>query len=581
MFQRKGTIINQQFMKFFFPTIMMNVALSLSMVVDGIIVGNVLGAEALAAVNLVLPITLLMNSLYVLLGVGGSTLYSVALGKRDRERAKELFTLSVISMVIASVILSIIGLLLCGTIAELLTVKAPNLTSLVYDYMKIVMLAAPLFVIVPGLVYFLRSTGQVKLASSILIIANVVNLCLDLLFIAGLKLGISGAALATGTGYAVGLLVALYGVAQTKELRFCRPRDEVGKSLRLITKTGLSSTINTALNFFRLTSINAIVMIYLGSDGVTAFSVCTSCLSIVSMFVGGSAQTMVPLLGTFYGERDFEGIRFTIKKAFLITCSATLILLFVFETIPAQITGLFGVDKPEQIAIAVSAIRIYALSLPFMGILFLFMCIYQVLGHQNISSAIALLEGFAIVVPAAWILSKLFGAVGIWMAFPVGEIGSLLLMALMITAARRKRPKARGLFLIEESPGEVKLDVTMIQDIYQAAELSEATIQFCRKNNVPQVIANKVGVALEEMTVNTIKQQQKGKKRGCIDVRVLIGESQITMIVKDNGTPMDPLKKQEEEFGNINVALAMASDIRYDYILGMNCCIVTIDLKGE
>lgn len=584
MFKRRGTIVYQQFMKFFFPTVMMNVALSLSIVVDGMIVGNILGTEALAAVNLVLPITLLMNSLYVLLGVGGSTLYSIELGKRDKKRAKELFTLSVISMVIASGLLSIVGLFLCGTLAELLTVKAPNLTGLVYNYMKIVMFAAPLLVIVPGFVYFLRSIGQVKLASSILIIANIVNLCLDILFIVGFKMGIRGAAIATATGYIVGLLVALYGIMKTKELRFCKIRKEVGKSLCLIAKTGLPSTIHTALNFFRLTSINAIVMIYLGSDGVTAFSVCTSCLSIVSMFVGGSAQTMVPLLGTFYGERDFASIRFTIKKAFLITCTATLILLFIFEIIPVQLTGLFGVDKPEQIAIAVAAIRIYALSLPFMGILFLFMCIYQVLKRQTISSVIALLEGFAIVVPAAWILSKLFGPVGIWIAFPIGEIVSLLLMALTIVIVKRKSPKAQGMFLIEENSGEVELDVTMIQNIYQAAELSEATIQFCKKNNIPKVIASKVGVALEEMTVNTINKQKKnkkGKNKKCIDVRVLIKEKQITIIFKDNGTPLDPLKNQGEKFGNIATALALASDIQYDYILGMNCSTVTMELKEE
>ena len=143
MLERKGIIINQQFMKFFFPTILMTMALSLSTVIDGIIVGNILGPDALAAVNLVLPITLLFNSVYVLIGVGGSTLYSVALGKRQKERARELFTVSVLTMIFTAIVICLLGLYACGPLAKALTVHARDLTELVFDYLRVVMLASP------------------------------------------------------------------------------------------------------------------------------------------------------------------------------------------------------------------------------------------------------------------------------------------------------------------------------------------------------------------------------------------------------------------------------------------------------
>ena len=155
--ERKGYIVSRQFVKFFIPTIMMTMALSMSIVIDGMIVGNILGSEALAAVNLVLPVTLIFNSLYVLFGVGGSALYSVALGRREKGRAQQFFTAALAAMLAASLLIMVGGLFLCGGMADALTGNAPNLTELVYDYLRIVMLAAPLLVVVPGLVYFVRS----------------------------------------------------------------------------------------------------------------------------------------------------------------------------------------------------------------------------------------------------------------------------------------------------------------------------------------------------------------------------------------------------------------------------------------
>lgn len=578
MFERKGYIIGRQFMKFFLPTVLMTMALSLSTVVDGMIVGNILGPDALAAVNLVLPVTLLFNSVYVLIGVGGSTLYSVALGKREAEIARQLFTTSVLSMAAAGILIFIVGILFSRRIAEALTSNAGNLTELVYQYIRIVILAAPLLIIVPGLVYFIRSSGKVKTASTVLITANVVNLMLDFLFIGIFHTGIGGAALATGSGYFVGLLIALWGVRKTKELKLCKHMESPLHMLAEMMGTGLPSTINTCLNFFRLTSINAIVMLYLGSDGVTAFSVCTSCLSIVSMFVGGSAQTMIPLLGTLYGEKDIRGIRFTIRKAILITGTSTLVLLALFEAIPDQITGLFGVTDPVQVQIASEAIRIYAVSLPMMGFLFIAMCVYQVIGHRSLSNMVALLEGFLIVVPAAWILARIFGPTGIWCAFVAGELLTIVVLAIAVKRVRSRRPELKGIFLLEEKEDGRILDVTMIQTRRQAAGLSEQAILFCRENGVDELTANKVGVALEEMAVQTIAQKEENGKKSYIDVRILIEEETIRLSFRDNGYPFDPLKDhgRKSDFDNICVALAISSEISYDNILGMNCSLVTI-----
>ncbi|MEG1991682.1 MAG: MATE family efflux transporter, partial [Christensenella sp.] len=197
MYERRAKIINQQFSKYFLPTILMTMALSMSVVIDGIIVGNILGADALAAVSIVMPVTLIFNAIYALVGVGGATLYSVALGRQDRQSAARIFTVSVVMMALISAILFVASLVCVDWLSAALTVNAPALTEPVREYMGTLFLGIPFLILTPGLVYFLRAEGKPKLSSAVLIVANVVNLCLDLFFILVFKMGIMGAALAT------------------------------------------------------------------------------------------------------------------------------------------------------------------------------------------------------------------------------------------------------------------------------------------------------------------------------------------------------------------------------------------------
>ena len=122
------------------------------------------------------------------------------------------------------------------------------------------------------------------------------------------------------------------------------------------------------------------------------------------------------------------------------------------------------------------------------------------------------------------------------------------------------------------------LDVTMIQEISQAVALSEKAISFCMENQVPEITANKVGLALEEMAVNTIKQKKNERKKSYMDVRITIGEDHICISVRDNGAPYHPFLPENTagDFDNIRMILAITDEAVYDNILGMNSSIMKI-----
>ncbi len=577
MYERSAKIINQQFSKYFLPTILMTMALSMSVVIDGIIVGNTLGADALAAVNIVMPVTLIFNAVYALIGVGGATLYSVALGRQDKQSAAGLFTLSVVMMVVISVALFVASFLCVDALSAALTVNAPALGGLVREYMGTLFLGIPFLILTPGLVYFLRAAGNPALSSAVLIVANVVNLCLDLFFILVLKMGIGGAALATATGYMVGLVMALIGVLRTKNLRVCKLQKGWGKTAAELSATGLPSALSTVLNFLRLTLMNQIVMATLGADGAVAFSVCMSCLSLTSMFVGGAAQTMIPIFGTLYGEKDYTGMQFTVKRAIRTVIIASIVLLVVFELFPLQISMLFGVTVAAQLDIAVQAIRIYSISLPFMGVLFVVGCVYQVSGKRKLSSLVPILENFVVIIPMALLLASILGAVGIWLAFPLAEIITIGIIAAIAVVMRRKHVSGKGILLLEQQPADL-LDVSIEMDVEQVTGLSVKAIDFCIAHGIDEIKANKVGVAIEEMAMNTIQNAQAGRG-GVIDVRVNISSDVAEISMRDNAPPLDPMLCTEGSVtGGIDLLVAIAKEVKYSRLLGMNCTRIEIEV---
>lgn len=185
IFKRSGVLLRRRFFSYLLPTIMMNAALSLGIIVDGIIVGNLLGTAAFAAVNICAPITFLFSAVYALIGIGGSIVVAHCKGRMDHDGANLNFTLALAGLLVISVLFATVGTLLAAPIAVLLS-GGSALEPLVKDFFAVLVLGAPVLITVPGLVYFIRTDSHPKLAANILIIANVVNLLLDLLFMGAL-----------------------------------------------------------------------------------------------------------------------------------------------------------------------------------------------------------------------------------------------------------------------------------------------------------------------------------------------------------------------------------------------------------
>ncbi|MBM9518891.1 hypothetical protein JWG39_03560 [Desulforhopalus vacuolatus] len=574
---RTSALLDSKYWEFFVPTILMAMTLTMSIVVDSIIVGNMLGADALAAVNLVMPLMMTYNTVAVCLGLGAATLISVAKGRRDPNYANIVFTTVLFFLTFIGVSLLACQVSFIDGIIQVLT-REPSLRPLVKSYVHVLMYGTPLIVIVPGLAYCLRVDGQVKLASTVLIISNLVNLALDLVFMGPLHLGIAGSSLATVSGYLIGALCLLpYVFSKTRTLRlvpvaFTRGL-ELLRELVTIVKTGFPAAMGSILITFKILCINHIVLAVADKSGMVAFSVCISCLSFVSMFISGAAQAMTPIVGVLYGEKDYLGVRFIVRRAVFTLMIASIAATLLLETAPAQILEIFGVRHAMDIALGIPAIRIFSLSLIGTSTTFLSMYYYMTTGHTKLSTAIAVVQGAA-VVPIAFGLSRFMGISGVWTAFSLAEIVTILMIAVWYLSLKRKNPgkyQSPLLLDLEKLPKGPCLETTGTGEGF--AEVLHRVDDFIESRKTSREIAGTVQSAIRDTTAVIFTHISGQEQAGHVDLKMDVLEDKIIVTLRSKGRG-----RSQSTDAELLEKLGKTCDIECSQAIGFNNYTVTFDM---
>jgi|LGVE01.1.fsa_nt_gb Na+-driven multidrug efflux pump/anti-sigma regulatory factor (Ser/Thr protein kinase) len=578
--KRSGKLLNRKFFAYLMPTLIMTMALSLGLIVDGIIVGNILGTDAFSAVNLCIPIVFGFSSIYSLFGVGGAILVAHAKGKMDHATANIIYSLSIIGLLTVSILISILGFAFSSNIAWLLS-GGSELFPLVNSYFTILVIGSPLLIVIPGAVYFIRTDSQPKLAASILILANVINLCCDLIFIGIFDLGIAGAALATLTGYTIsGIFSIRYFTSKSKTLKFVKPKKTDLNYYSDIIASGLPSALYGIAGFIKNISINTLIVNSMGPDGVAMFAVCINLLSMSSIAIGGTAQTLIPIVGCSFGEKDYKGIRAVMKTAVITVSGLCFTLLIIFLLFPIQIAGFFGITDPLILAPLQTTIRIFSFSLPIFGINYILMCYYQTIEQKVFSSAITLSENIVFILPLVYFLQMMFGDQAIWYGFIIAEMLTIILIIIVARILSYRSKVERSKLLLLENENARIFDVTIENTLWDATNISEKMMLFCNTHQIDTLRQNRIGVITEELVTNIVRFGSKNHKQNYIDIRLVLVDNDIILRIRDDGLPFNPVK-QINEFGTkdtfgLQLVNSMANDFNYSYVLNFNNTMITL-----
>ena len=286
---------------------------------------------------------------------------------------------------------------------------------------------------------------------------------------------------------------------------------------------------------------------------------------------------MMPIIGMLYGERDFSGVRILIKYVlkFALTLSGIFVAFAVF--FPQVILSLYNLPaaliEPGEVAL-----RLFSISLLGVTVTFLVMYYYSTIQRRAAANILSWTEGIIVVVPAAWLLSKTFGLNGIWFAFILAEVaGFAMIFIYMKIVCKNSGGKLNDIFLIEKTEPNILYDVSFKADADNAVKLYSEAVDVLKSDKVAEDVCLKVGVALEEMTVQMAKIN--AGKIVDADVRIKSAAAKIIIAFRDNGKPFNPTEYHPNEvadFDNIAMLKALSTNISYNRVLSLNQTIIEI-----
>ena len=573
MHERNYELLRSKFTEFFLPTLFTSMAGNICLFVDGLIVSFLLGAANLSAIQIVAPVITFVNLIYWMIGLGGSVLCSVAKAEFDDEKSNSYFSVAIISLITIGIVIAVVGLIFSGPIAQLLCASQPELIPDVTSYFISLIIGMPFLCYMMSLSYFIRADGIPTLPFRAILLANIINIAFDFIYLQFFNMGIGGAALSTSTGYLTGsIFISFYFYKSERTLQFIKLKVTSFLSyLRQIVTSGFSSASTQLYLTLKLLIINSLIGIYVGNAGLVAFGICYNSLFILYIFLIGTAQTMSPIVSVYYKEEDYSGVNYIIRRSLKIVFASSLALAVLFIVYPQSLLMLYSVKDPSYVLVVLNAVRIFAISYVGTAITFLYTFYSQAIQKNQLSTIISLLEGLIFPIGFATVLSFVFGGNGIWISFALAELFTILfIFAYSRHLSRKTDGEYTGFFINKHNDDTKVFEYTIRGNIDEAVELSQEVQNYLEGNKSATVVS----MAIEEMLVNIINTNDEV---GTIDVIVRNNEDNILISVKDTGIDFNPVVENENlEFDNISVLNKIADKIDYSRVLGLNSTVITI-----
>ena len=582
--ERNAFLINKKIHQYILPGVLMTVAMQLGNVVDGMIVGNLLGAEAMAAIEISMPILLLLQMAALMLAMGGAAEAAVFLGKRDMEKASGVFTASLAAGLAISVFFALFTPILPGPAAMLLAGNN-DLAALAEPYIMVNVAGIPILTVAIIFCYFMNADNHPQLGSALFIIANVVNLVLDFVFIQSFHMGMAGSALATVIGYLTGMApVIIYFRSKQRMLRLRKLDKKAFHYVKLSMKAGIPSAAFTLMSALKSVIINSAIVRILGNGPMAVYSVCANAVLIAELCVGGIIGLVQNIAGILYGERDYYGIRTLCKRVLSYSYMAIVILLMIFFAVPGWIAGLFGITEGDMLVLCETALRIFACSFPFYVYNKFLMSYYQTILQPGLSTVVTVLQGFVVIVPLTLAGIFFWGLPGVCLMAVASEAVTILLAILWrIMGQRSGKLEAGGVYMLPKITNEKFLDCSVESNLEEVIAFREKLFAFCSDNHISERDATILGLAVEEIAANIVQYGYRSEKN-YIDISFTIQDDKYMLRIRDDGIPFNPLEYQQQKeeavtLGGIALIKKMASEFQYMRVLNMNNTVVELNIQ--
>ena len=420
------------------PAIVAMVASSLYNIVDGIFIGQGVGAGAIMGLAITMPIMNLSAAFGAMVGVGGSTLLSVKLGEKDYNFAAKILGNVITLNCIIGIGLGAVMLLFLDPILRFFGASDYTIPY-ARDFMVIVLIGNVFTHLFLGLNAMLRSSGKPKKAMKATIMTVIINIALAPLFIFVLHLGIRGAALATILSQLIVLLWQFKLFSNPDELIHLR-RDTYRLERRIVTGSlsiGLSPFLINLCACIVVIIINKQLVSYGGDVAVGAYGIANRMMFFFVMVVIGINQGMQPIAGFNFGAKHYTRLNQVLKYAITIATGIWIVGFIVCVLLATPVASAFTNDE-ELLKEAAHALRVMNLVVPIIGFQMITIGFFQSIGKAGISIFLSLTRQLLFLVPLLLILPNFFGLEGIWYSVPIADGTAAITAAIVLIYHMRK-----------------------------------------------------------------------------------------------------------------------------------------------
>ena len=412
--------------------------MSLNILIDTIFVGQWIGPNAIAAINVVLPVSFFIAALGMSIGIGGASIISRSLGYKNILKATQTFGNQVTLTLTLTCVVVIFGLAFVDQIIILFGGKG-NLFDLARTYYVIVLYGVPVLALCMMANNTIRAEGKPKDAMYAMLLPSVSNLLLDYIFIKIFDWGMMGAAWATTLSYAVcASYILFFFISGRSSLRPNLSAFKIQFGIvKEISSLGSVTLVRQAMVSLTVLLVNNILFSYGGEASITVYAIISRMLMFATFPIFGITQGFLPIAGFNYGAKNWQRVRMVINISIIfasILASLVFILIFIFSNF---IPGIFS-NEAKVCSDTPVALRYVFMALPIIGIQLIGAAYFQAIGKALPALLLTLSRQGLFFIPLLFTLPKYYGLIGVWIAFPLSDLLSTLVTAFFLNRAVKK-----------------------------------------------------------------------------------------------------------------------------------------------
>ncbi len=430
--------IGRLLLKFSVPCVLSMLVSALYNIVDQIFIGQSIGYLGNAATNVVYPFTVVALALALLIGDGTAALYSLSMGKGDKQTANRCVGNGIIVISVIGIVLMVVGILFIDPVLKLFGVTQASY-DYAWDYMSIILIGIPFYIFSSGMNAAIRADGSPSYSMIAVVIGAVINLVLDPIAIFVLGWGVKGAAIATVIGQVVSCIVTVLYFRKPKVLRLHKDSFRVKPELaKKICQLGVSSFITQLAIVIIISVANNMIGIYgpqskYGADiPLSVVGIVMKVFGIVIAFSVGIAVGGQPIIGYNYGAKNFKRVFSTYRLVIIANIVVGVVSMLLFELCPQAIIRLFGNESDLYNEFADLCFRIFLGGILFCCIQKASSIFLQSIGKPAKATILSLSRDVVFFVPGILILSSLFGITGMLWAAPLADMLSFILTIILV-----------------------------------------------------------------------------------------------------------------------------------------------------